>query len=300
MGVYYFNITYRCNSNCIFCAANHPIDNDNREMSLEDFEKILMQNNVDVHDLVIINGGEPTIHREFWLFLDAVSNCKAQIDLFTNGKVFSNPEFTKRIMQYKNVHIRIPLFGSTAEIHDRLTGMSGNFNATTRGLDLLCQYIRESITLEIKLLLSKATVSENEKIYDLVKSRWLNKSVRISLNPLLISECVIQQKDIMVDTYENLMLKSEPLIRKALADEVDFSVSLIPYCSFPNLDLIEKCCGRSCGGNMLYASPGCTTKLDHLSYRMACRKCKYANKCNGFPENYVSYYGEDVIKPFII
>lgn len=299
MGVYYFNITYRCNSNCIFCAANHPIDNDNREMLLEDFEQILIRNNVNENDLVIINGGEPTIHRNFWAFLDAINNLKASIDLFSNGKLFKNPAFVRRITQYSNIHIRIPLFGSTAELHDRLTGMSGNFNDTTQGLDLLCQYICKNITLEIKLLLSRATVLENERIYDLIKSRWLGKGVRISLNPLLISECVIQQKEIMMDTYENLMIKSEPLIKKALSDGIDFSVSLIPYCSFPNRELIEKCCGRNCGGNMFYADPNCTKTLDHLSQRKSCNKCYYISRCNGFPKNYISYYGEEVIKPFI-
>jgi organic radical activating enzyme len=267
-------------------------------MSLLEFEEILMKNNVNDHDLVIINGGEPTIHRDFWRVLDAIKNRKAKIDLFTNGKLLSNFEFIQNLLSYKNIHIRVPLFGSTPKSHDRLTGMSGNFISTTQGLDLLCQYIHKGMSLEIKLLLSKATVSENEKIYDMITSRWLNESVRISLNPLLISKCVIQKKDIMMDTYENLMIESEPLIRKALADGINFSMALIPYCSFPNQDLIEKCCAHSCGGNMFYAAPGCTTTLDHLSQRKYCHKCRYINKCNGFPENYVSYYGENVMKPF--
>lgn len=297
MAVYYFNITYRCNSNCIFCAANHPLWQDESEMSLEEFKSRLNENHVGENDRVIVNGGEPTIHRDFWKILDLIDETGATIDLFTNGMLFSNEDTAKRILEYENLHLRIPLFGSRPETHDFLTGGIGHFVATTKALDHLCHHIRGHATLEIKLLMSKITNEENEAIYDMITKRWTHPAIRVSLNPLLISECVIQHKDLFVEDYGTMMIKSERLIRKALADGADFSVALVPYCTFPNDELLNMCRGRNCGGNMFYASPGQTKQLDRLEWRKPCLTCVYVKECNGFSQNYISYFGADVMKP---
>ena len=136
MRVFYFNITYACNSRCKFCAANHPIlTDDNSQMTLEQFKEVLGQNQVGPGDRVIINGGEPTVHPDFLEFLDAVQDLNAKIDLFTNGKKLADEQFARKVMEHDNMHIRIPLFGGTAEAHDFLTGQKGNFNAVTGGID---------------------------------------------------------------------------------------------------------------------------------------------------------------------
>lgn len=298
MSVYYFNITYRCNSNCIFCAANHPLYKDEREMDANEFDETLQQQNVGSRDRVIINGGEPTVHREFWDILDAVHKRGAKIDLFTNGIKLKNKDFAAHVLQYTPIHIRIPLFGSTSSIHDRLTGVPGNFDATITGIDNLCSGISNGVTLEIKLLLSKATVQENYKIYQMIKKRWGTFPIRITLNPLLISDCVIQQRDIMIDTYDSMMKESEALIRTAITDNTDFSVGLIPFCSFPNEELLNLCRGTiAVSSKLFYASPGFTKNIDKLDYRKPCLTCKYVTECDGFPKNYIDYFGTDVIKP---
>lgn len=299
MNIFYFNITYRCNSNCIFCAANHPLWQDNSEMTADEFKQILDERHVAAGDRVIVNGGEPTVHKEFWTILDTIDQRGATIDLFTNGIRLRDESFAKRLLKYDNLHIRIPLFGSTGELHDRLTGVPGNFEATTEALDHLIRNIRGHVTIEIKLLMSKATIEDNERIYDLIRERWQHEAVRISLNPLLISECVIQQKDIMIDTYESMMQKSEALIRRALAEGVDFSVALVPYCTYPNEELLHMCRGRRCGGNMFYASPGYQKNINRMAWRNPCLQCKYVSECNGFSKNYVEYFGSGVMKPFV-
>lgn len=297
MSIYYFNITYRCNSNCIFCAANHPVWKDDSEMPLDEFTLRLRENKVGPNDRVIVNGGEPTVHRNFWQILDLINDTGATIDLFSNGMIFSDENIAKRILSYENLHLRIPLFGSRAETHDYLTGGTGHFVKTTNGLDHLCAHIRGHATLEIKLLMSKTTIDENEAIYEMCINRWAHPAVRISLNPLLISECVIQNKDIFIEDYSTMMVRSENLIRRAISDGVDFSVALVPYCSYPNNELLSMCRGRNCGGKMYYASPGQTKKIDRLDWRKPCLKCKYVNECNGFSKNYIAYFGTDVMKP---
>ena len=201
MRVFYFNITYRCNSNCMFCAADHPIYNEQTEMTLEEIAKILRDNHVGSGDRVIVNGGEPTIHRSFWEILDTIDRLGAKIDLFTNGQKLADEQFAKRLTAYRDIYIRVPLFGATAQVHDYLTGCRGGFDRVVKGLDHVYRYLGKGSQLEIKLLMSRVSVEENEKIYDLVKTRWPGPHVILSLNPLLISKCVIEHKDLFIEEY---------------------------------------------------------------------------------------------------
>lgn len=299
MRIFYFNITYRCNSNCMFCAADHPLRCEDSEMYLSEFVDILEKNHVSTKDRVIVNGGEPTMHDDFFGFLDAICTRGAKIDLFSNGIRFSDKRFTQRVLAYKNIYIRIPLFGASAEMHDNLTGHPGGFDLVTRGLDNVCCELSASAELEIKLLLSKATVYENEAIYELVNTRWNNERVYLSLNPLLISECVAMRSELFIDTYETLMQASEPLIRRVFADKWKFSLDLIPYCTFPNRELIALCHSNAALEESFYADSKNQMVIDEMKGRERCLKCQYVRKCNGFPPNYVAYFGQEVMKPIL-
>lgn len=279
----------------MFCAADHPILNEQSEMPLEEFAKILEDNHVGSGDRVIVNGGEPTIHRSFWEILDTIDQCGAKIDLFTNGQALADEQFAKRLTSYRDIYIRIPLFGSTAAAHDYLTGCPGGFNRVTKGLDHIYRYQGKGSQLEIKLLMSKVSVAENEKIYDLVKTRWPGAHIILSLNPLLISKCVIENKDLFIEEYPVILAQSEPLIRRIYADGRELSMSLIPFCAFPNDDLLSLCHGNTILEHSYYADPNNSKIIDEFAGREQCKLCKYAKKCNGYPDSYVRYFGNRVM-----
>lgn len=299
MRVFYFNITYRCNSCCMFCAADHPLQHEEKEMSLAEFDEILKANKVGKDDRVIVNGGEPTIHRDFFGFLDLIGNRGATIDLFSNGIRFAKKEFADRVLSHKKLYIRIPLFGGTADVHDTLTGCPGGFDSVTKGLDYICGHLEEENGLEIKMLLSKITISENEKIYKLAQERWNQSQVGLSLNPLLISNCVIHSKDMFIDTYERMLENSAALIQKIHTDKRKFSMALIPFCAFPNDELMKLCHGNKILEESFYADPSNKIVVDEMKGREPCFKCKFAKRCSGYPESYVRYFGKTVMKPFI-
>ena len=300
MRIMYYNITYRCNSNCMFCAADYPLTHSQREMTLEEFDRELKAQCVGVDDRVIINGGEPTIHKDFLLFLDAVSRRGATIDLFTNGIRLQDKSFAEKIVARDRIHIRIPLFGAAANTHDRLTGHGGNFDATIRGIDNICPFLSEGVSLEIKMLLSKATVIENERIYDLICTRWHNINIKVSLNPLLISDSVIRHKEMFIMPYDELVRSSEVLIRRIVADQQKFSIDLIPYCAFPDEELIALRRGNRQIDKQYYTDPDTSIILQNARKKGKCRQCKYVSVCNGFSSGYIRYFGEAAIKPYSV
>ena len=68
--LHYFNITYLCDSDCLFCAANiGMINHASYTISPETFEQNLLKSNVQPGERVMISGGEPTLSPYFWPIL---------------------------------------------------------------------------------------------------------------------------------------------------------------------------------------------------------------------------------------
>lgn len=96
-----------------------------------------------------------------------------------------------------------------------------------------------------------------------------------------------------------MMRASEPLILRIHQDQWPFSMDLIPYCSFPNKEMIKLCHGITSLEESFYADPSNKKFVDEMQGREPCLACKYAKKCNGFPQSYVEYFGPSVMKPIL-
>ena len=298
MPVYYFNITYKCNSNCLFCAADIPLHYDKHEMTYDAICNELQKNNVGAGDQVVINGGEPTLHPDFLRILQIINERQALIDLFSNGMHFSDELFVENVIRLKPINIRIPIFGSKASTHDYFTGVKGSFDKVIKGIENLCRHLEKNTYLEIKLLLAKNLVKENIAILDMLKPLLNGPNVRLSLNPLLISDCVISHSDELIDSYTNMIFNSKELIDKSLDSNVNFSMSLIPFCTIGNEEYIKRLCIRKTIKHLRYYDKETSKNLDMSERKKKCVGCKYIDACHGFPESYIKYYGDHEIVPF--
>jgi organic radical activating enzyme len=78
-------ITYRCNFSCEYCYARGLIDRMSQDMSRDDFEQIVVWARKNGWRFIRFLGGEPTIHRDFNLFLQICREKDMQISLATNN-----------------------------------------------------------------------------------------------------------------------------------------------------------------------------------------------------------------------
>ena len=97
MDIHYFNITYTCNSNCIFCYSHNTIHSGNvhKEISYIDFTDYLTRKKVCSHDRVIINGGEPFLHTQIIDILKFLEGIKCEVLIYTNGRLLTKYDFLK-------------------------------------------------------------------------------------------------------------------------------------------------------------------------------------------------------------
>ena len=104
-----------------------------------------------------ITGGEPALLGDaFTEFLAAciAAHPEARIDVLTNGKAFSNKEFTKEVARTatQNVCFCVSLHSDIDTLHDFLVGSQGSYVKTSQGIYNLAEY---GCKIEIRHVINK-------------------------------------------------------------------------------------------------------------------------------------------------
>jgi MoaA/NifB/PqqE/SkfB family radical SAM enzyme len=127
--VYYFNIDYHCNNNCIYCFSSST-GATRREISLEVFEKIIEDARPSCDDKIIINGGEPSLHKNFYQIIKFLTESyESEIVVYTNGRNLT-PE---KLSLSKKIKLVIPMHGNEPE-HNYITQNRNAFKETLNSL----------------------------------------------------------------------------------------------------------------------------------------------------------------------
>jgi MoaA/NifB/PqqE/SkfB family radical SAM enzyme len=296
----YFNITYRCNNDCIFCAADNGNGDNKSELPVTQFENILTEQNICAGDRIIINGGEPTVHRNFFDILEKAKAKGGYIDIYTNGVKLSSIDFVKRLSMYAPMLVRIPIFSANADLHDKLTGRKGNLEKTIKGVGNIIEMQKHAnIKLEIKMLLSKATYKENIFIVDFFMNTFPDRFF-FSINPLIISDRVERNSETLVTSLSAMMDETSLVIEAILKRNWNVSLGLLPFCVVPSKyhSLIPSFTPKEIT-EKLYADPHITQEQTLNLCSEKCRLCKYASVCPGFPEGHIKFLGDGEITPII-
>lgn len=155
--IFYFNITYSCNSNCVFCYSHNTWHNSrsHNEIEKEELFVYLNKHNVDENDRVIINGGEPLLHKEIEAILLGLISYNCEVLVYTNGRLLVNYDFSMLTDKFRFV---IPIHGYET-VHDKITGVQGSYRKTIQGLEYL---VKNSICkVDVKLILNNEIIAHD-------------------------------------------------------------------------------------------------------------------------------------------
>lgn len=154
MNIYYFNITYTCNSNCLFCYSHNTIHSGyaHNEISKEEIIGYLRSNNIQEVDRVIINGGEPFLHYEIMEILSSLLEFGCEVLVYTNGRCLKNLDFSFMTEKYRFV---IPIHGYKS-LHDEITRCLGSFEAMVASMQYLSSF---KCKVDIKVILNPYMIS---------------------------------------------------------------------------------------------------------------------------------------------
>ena len=162
-------VTNQCNSNCIMCPDSDAVRNTKEN---PDIKKLLEQIRCIPDDTkhITITGGEPGLLKENLLKL--LEECKRYLPnteflILTNGRVFSNTDFTNKLEESipNNTRIAIPIYADNEELHDEITRVKGSFRQAVVGIKKL---IEKNIDVEIRVVVLKKNYKYLEKIANFI------------------------------------------------------------------------------------------------------------------------------------
>ena len=306
--VYYFNITYRCINNCIFCIADSGQQHD--DIGLEQFKKIVEEENIRDAE-IILSGGEPTILPHFLEILDKANSTGSNIILMTNGRTLANEDYAFELLKNENLReIQIPVHG-TKNIHEQITRVKGSFEETMEGIENLIKFKRENQKITVKIALSKLNYQQLPEVVQYVSERFpkINQFVFSSLK---ISEKCLREREKIIFPMNHVVPYLSDTLRYMETKNINVELDYLPPCIIGAenyelaLKLKEKREHTYTGFEQVYYD-GETLKdpdkrivmEENISGYLLkeCVVCKYHSCCRGIDKSYAKLISTKDIDP---
>ena len=216
-------VTYRCNLKCDFCYVG---DHDYNELKTNDMKKVLFKIFKEAQvPSVSFTGGEPLLRKDIATLVSYASNLGLWTNLITNGTFLIETTVTE-LKKAGLSSAQVSIEGPNSDIHDLITGVSGSFSRTVKGVELLKN---AGIPVHTNTTVSRNNIDHLEDILFLVKSIGLN---RLSMNLIIPCGAAQNKMDIWV-SYSEIGDHILNLKRRADAEGVKFLwYSPIPMCKF--------------------------------------------------------------------
>ena len=195
-------VTYRCNLKCDFCYVGRKTANSyssmkgRGELNTSDIKKILFKiyNEAQVPS-VSFTGGEPLLRSDIHELVDYASRIGLWTNLITNGTLL-DATMVEDLKRAGLSSAQVSIEGPYADIHDRITGVSGSFDAAITGIELLRD---ADIPVHTNTTVSRNNITHLKGIVALAEKVGLK---RLSMNLLIPCGSALSNKRLWVSYSE--------------------------------------------------------------------------------------------------
>jgi MoaA/NifB/PqqE/SkfB family radical SAM enzyme len=144
----------RCSNSCVFCRAG---EKDLPDDLTREAERKLHRDTVGVLRRGIrnldVSGNEPLRYSKIAAYLAWIRPRFAKITLLDPGNRLHDPGFARSIVETGVDTFVVPLYGSTAGVHDSCVGNPGAFEQVSRGLANLVELRKASQRIELTTII---------------------------------------------------------------------------------------------------------------------------------------------------
>lgn len=161
-----WNMTKRCNLDCVHCYAHavHPEEVDKTEMTTEEGKALIDDLAEFGSPVILFSGGEPLLRKDLVELAQYAKDKGMRAVISTNGTLISK----EKAKELKNVglsYVGISLDGMK-NINDKFRGHDGAFDNAIRGLKN-CQ--EEGIKVGLRFTINKHNIDDIPAIFDLLE-----------------------------------------------------------------------------------------------------------------------------------
>ena len=207
-----FEITSRCNERCIHCYIPTSKKDKGKDMSFEQFCKIIDEF-ADMGGLhVSLSGGEVFLHHDIIKMIQYCREKDMEICILSNLITLKDVQIP--FIKAANVsYIQVSLYSMTPEIHDAITTVKGSFMRTKSAIEKL---IKANIPIQISCPLMNKNKDSYLEVLEYAKS----------LNIKVFSDFILMaQADLSTHNLENRLSieDTEKIIRQIIEFDLDYS-----------------------------------------------------------------------------
>jgi MoaA/NifB/PqqE/SkfB family radical SAM enzyme len=288
-------VGFYCNNQCAFCVQGRKRDY-LAAKDLKEIESSLKEAFSKEKREVVLTGGEPTLHPNFFEIVKIAKKIGFKIiQIQSNGRIFAYEDFCIKAIKAGANQFSPSLHGADAKTHDFLTQAKGSFEQTTKGiknLKNLGQYV----------LTNSVITSKNFKKLPELAKRLVSLGVdQFQFAFVHILGTAKQNQDWLVPKKTEVM----PFVKKALQIGLDagrrVTTEAIPYCLLRGY---EDCVGEQIIPVTRIYDAGFMVE-DYGEYRFnsgkerrkECEICKYFGRCEGPWKEYPEIFGWKEFKP---
>ena len=150
MKTLYCAVSYVCNERCLFC----PCSERSGALPTIPYESIreAIDRSIDERGVenILLSGGEPTLHPDYFRILEHIVRRGARVSLLTNALRLADREFADRMFAIVNgpeLDVTVAFHSHLAERHDFLTQIPGSFEKSLLGVEHMLEH---SVRLSVK------------------------------------------------------------------------------------------------------------------------------------------------------
>jgi len=170
-------LNYDCNNSCKWCYASSNYHLSKRPiLPKEKISPLLgLIQGLKLKRTILI-GGEPSIYPFLFEVLEEHKSRGINYGMVTNGRRFSDRNFTKKVHSLGLNEITVSIEGDNSQTHDSLTRVNGSYDESISGIELANS---EGIKVSTNTVVSRLNIGNLEKI---VESLLLYPLKSISFN----------------------------------------------------------------------------------------------------------------------
>ncbi len=263
---------------------NFQLENNGYYYSFEVLKKVWTKYKIGPKDTLCFTGGEPTIHPDFFKIINWFHTLypKNSIAIASNGRMFSYPSFTKNLLKINHLSLEIAVHGHDEKTHDFITRTKGSFKEAVEGIKNILRYKKDSQVLEIRIIITKLTYKNLDRILDFIKNEFDVKKIRDVV--LIFMEMEGQAKDninITGITYKQVMELLPSIVNKWASHFNDLRLYHFPLCVLPP---------------ELWPYAWRTLRGEEIVFLPSCNKCFYKEYCLGIHYDYIPLFGDKEFK----
>lgn len=246
-------------------------------MPLKEAKRLVVKLKNEGQDLISFGGSEPTLYPYLFELTGFIKSLGLKFRMASNLKECSDKDFAQKLVENGLVEVYTSLHGHTAELHDKITRVSGSFQSRIEG-------IKNLAALGVKIETNTTIAMLNFKYLRVIAEFiWQN------FKPFAMRFSFLWCKANVLDDPKGI-IPSIPEIKPYLKEAIDYLkregvytfIEKAPLCLLPR---------------ELFKSED--YMLRENIKPSICRSCKFYNdgKCVGISPVYLSLYGESDLIP---